>query len=282
MHIIWVKVFAALFMIAASALGGLTGVFHADHGTVNVLVVGLDDVRGSSRTDTIALAIFDTNNENLRIASIPRDSRVLIPGRSEDKINHAYVYGGIELLRDTITELTGLPVDYFVKINYKSFPKLIDLIGGVDIDVDKKLVYRDRSAKLFINIPKGRQHMDGKTALGYVRYRNDALGDIGRVKRQQKFMSTVIEKLKSPDIIPKIPSLIDEVIDAVDTDITPVKALKLLQFANSLSNDRIKLFMAPGKSGFSKKISYWILDKDAFYNQLLSPVNPVNSQDIAE
>ncbi len=271
MQIIWIKVIAALLMTGFYALSGLNG-------TVNVLIVGLDDVKGSSRTDTIALAIFDTDNESLRIASIPRDSRVLIPGRSEDKINHAYVYGGIDLLRDTITELTGLPVDYFVKVNYKSFPKLIDLIGGVDIDVDKKLVYRDRSAKLFINIPKGRQHMDGKTALGYVRFRNDALGDIGRVRRQQKFMSTVIEKLKSPDIIPKIPSLIDEVIETVETDITPVKALKLLQFANSLTPDRIKLFMAPGKSGFSRKISYWILDKDAFSSQL----NPVNSQDIAE
>ncbi|MBQ7733257.1 MAG: LCP family protein [Synergistaceae bacterium] len=278
MQIIWIKVIAALLMTGFYALSGLIGVFNLDNGTVNVLIVGLDDVKGSSRTDTIALAIFDTDNESLRIASIPRDSRVLIPGRSEDKINHAYVYGGIDLLRDTITELTGLPVDYFVKVNYKSFPKLIDLIGGVDIDVDKKLVYRDRSAKLFINIPKGRQHMDGKTALGYVRFRNDALGDIGRVRRQQKFMSTVIEKLKSPDIIPKIPSLIDEVIEAVETDITPVKALKLLQFANSLTPDRIKLFMAPGKSGFSRKISYWILDKDAFSSQL----NPVNSQDIAE
>ena len=89
--------------------------------SVNVLVVGLDNVDGGSRTDAIALAIFYAENMGLRIASIPRDSRVNIPGRSWDKINHAYVYGGINLLRETIVNLTGVPIDFFVKINYKSF-----------------------------------------------------------------------------------------------------------------------------------------------------------------
>ena len=138
----------------------------AAKGSVNVLVVGLDNVDGASRTDAIALAIFDADNMGLRIASIPRDSRVYIPGRSWDKINHAYVYGGINLLRETLVNLTGLPIDYFVKINYKSFPRIIDLLGGVDIYVEKKLYYTDYSGKLFINIPKGQQHLDGKTALG--------------------------------------------------------------------------------------------------------------------
>jgi len=227
----------------------------AAKGSVNVLIVGLDNVDGASRTDAIALAIFDADNMGLRIASIPRDSRVYIPGRSWDKINHAYVYGGINLLRETLVNLTGLPIDYFVKINYKSFPRIIDLLGGVDIYVEKKLYYTDYSGKLFINIPKGQQHLDGKTALGYVRFRHDPLGDIGRVQRQQKFINIVMEKLKTPAIIPKIPGLVSEVMDAIDTDLAPLEALKLLQFANSLTPDRIKMFMAPGKSGFSKNIS---------------------------
>nr|MBQ6740358.1 LCP family protein [Synergistaceae bacterium] len=145
----------------------------AVRGTVNVLVVGLDNVDGGSRTDAIALAIFDADNSAVRIASIPRDSRVYIPGRGWDKINHAYVFGGINLLRETVVNLTGVPVDYFVKVNYRSFPKIIDLLGGIDIYVDKRMNYTDYSGKLFINIPKGQQHMNGKTALGYVRFRHD-------------------------------------------------------------------------------------------------------------
>ena len=244
--------------------------------SVNVLIVGLDDVDGASRTDAIALAIFDAENKGLRIASIPRDSRVYIPGRSWDKINHAYVYGGLNLLRETIVNLTGVPIDFFVKINYKSFPRIIDAIGGVDIYVEKKLQYNDYSGKLFINIPKGQQHMDGKTALGYVRFRHDPLGDIGRVKRQQGFIDVVMQKLKSPMIITKIPTLINEVMEAVDTDLAPLEALKLLQFANNLPSDRISMFMAPGKSGFSKDISYWILDNNAFSLQLAAKLPPVD------
>ena len=245
-------------------------------GSVNVLIVGLDNVEGGSRTDAIALAIFDADNKALRIASIPRDSRVYIPGRSWDKINHAYVYGGIRLLRETLVNLTGIPIDYFVKVNYKSFPRIVDAIGGVDIYVEKRLHYNDYSGKLFINIQKGQQHMDGKTALGYVRFRHDPLGDIGRVQRQQKFVDIVMKKLKSPAIITRIPALVNEVIDAVDTDLAPLEALKLMQFANSLPPDRIKMFMAPGRTGSNKGISYWILDNNAFSLQLAAKLPPAD------
>ena len=245
-------------------------------GTVNVLVVGLDNVEGGSRTDAIALAIFDAQNPGLRIASIPRDSRVYIPGKGWDKINHAYVYGGIRLLRETLVNLTGMPIDYFVKISYKSFPRIVDILGGVDINVEKRMVYNDYSGKLFINIPAGPQHMNGKTALGYVRFRHDPLGDIGRVRRQQKFIDTMMKKIKTPTIITKLPAILNEVMDAIDTDLAPLEALKLLQFANSLPPDRIKMFMAPGKTGFSKNISYWILDNNAFSLQLAAKLPPAD------
>ncbi len=245
-------------------------------GTVNVLIVGLDNVSGGSRTDAIALAIFDAQNPGLRIASIPRDSRVYIPGRSWDKINHAYVYGGIRLLRETLVNLTGMPIDYFVKVSYKSFPRIVDILGGVDIYVEKRMVYNDYSGKLFINIPPGQQHMNGKTALGYVRFRHDPLGDIGRVRRQQRFIDQMMKKIKSPSIIPRLPAILNEVMDAIDTDLAPLEALKLLQFANSLPPDRIKMFMAPGKSGFSKNVSYWILDNNAFSLQLAAKMPPAD------
>ncbi|MBQ9388819.1 MAG: LCP family protein [Synergistaceae bacterium] len=248
--------------------------------TVNVLIVGLDNVEGGSRTDAIALAIFDAENRALRIASIPRDSRVYIPGRSWDKINHAYVYGGINLLRESLVNLTGMPVDYFVKINYKSFPRIVDILGGIDIYVEKRMHYNDYSGKLFINIPAGQQHMDGKTALGYVRFRHDPLGDIGRVRRQQKFIDTMMKKLKTPSIIPRIPAIVNELFDAIDTDLAPLEALKLVQFANSIPPDRIKMFMAPGRTGSSKNISYWILDNNAFSLQLAAKLPPADDSGV--
>jgi LCP family protein required for cell wall assembly len=229
-------------------------------GTVNILFVGLDDLDGVYRSDAIALAVFNQETQSVRVLSIPRDSRVFIPGRGWDKVNHAYVYGGVNLLRETVMHTLGVGLNYFAVLNYQSFPRMIDLIGGVDIDVEKKLEYTDYSGKLFINIPKGRQHMNGKTALEYVRFRHDPLGDIGRVQRQQKFVAVAIEKMKSPSMLLSIPSLVDEFVAAVNTDLTPLEGLKLLMFVNSLPRERIQLQVAPGKASYIGNTSYWILD----------------------
>ena len=229
-------------------------------GTVNILLVGLDEVDGGRRADAIALAVVDQDTQSVRVLSIPRDSRVLIPGRGWNKINHAYAYGGLELLKETIMNLLNVGINYFALVNYDSFPRIVNLLGGLDIDVEKKLVYTDYSAKLFINIPKGPQHMTGKTVLEYVRFRHDPLGDIGRVQRQQKVMSLLMEKLKSASIIPKIPSLVSEILSGLNTDLPPKDALNLLLFANSLPRDRIELTMAPGKAAYIGDLSYWIID----------------------
>jgi LCP family protein required for cell wall assembly len=229
-------------------------------GTVNVLLVGLDDLDGVYRSDAIALAVFNQAAQSVRVLSIPRDSRVSIPGRGWDKINHAYVYGGVNLLRETLVNTLNVGINYCVVLNYPSLSRMIDLIGGVEVDVEKKLEYTDYSGKLFINIPKGRQHMNGKTALEYVRFRHDPLGDIGRVQRQQKFTALVLEKLKSPSILLSINGLVEEFIAAVNTDLTPLEGLKLLMFLNSLPRERIQMQVAPGKAAYIGNTSYWILD----------------------
>ena len=101
-----------------------------------------------------------------------------------------------------------------------------------------------------------------------------------RVQRQQKFMDIVLSKLKSPAILPRIPALIDEVIAAVDTDLTPLEALKLMQFANALPPDRVQMFMAPGKAGYSGNLSYWILDTVGLSLQLAAKLPPEGQQDV--
>jgi LCP family protein required for cell wall assembly len=229
-------------------------------GTVNILFVGLDDFEGVYRSDAIALAVFNQDTQSVRVLSIPRDSRVSIPGRGWDKINHAYAYGGVSLLRETLSNLLNVGINYFAVLNYQSFPRMIDLIGGIDIDVEKKLQYSDYSGKLFINIPRGRQHMNGKTALEYVRFRHDPLGDIGRVQRQQKFVALLIERMKSPAILRNILGLIEEFVSAVNTDLTPLEGLKLLTFLNALPRERVQLQVAPGKASYIGNTSYWILD----------------------
>ena len=255
----FLKVTIAVLIFIAMLGGAIIMLTDTFSGTANVLIVGLDDVR----TDALALAAIDQPSKSVRVLSIPRDSRVSIPGRGLDKINHAYAYGGLDLTKKTVMELFKVDIDYSIELDLDSFPKIIDLIGGVDIYVEKRMVYRDRSQGLSINIPQGQQHMDGKTALHYVRFRHDPMGDIGRVQRQQKFMSLVMEKLKSPSIIPRIPSLVGEAISAIRTDMPPRKALGMLPFLNSLERDKIKMMTLPGKPAYIGGVSYWLVDVNA-------------------
>lgn len=234
--------------------------FTESSGTANILLVGIDDVDGGRRADAIAFATIDIDNKIVRVMSIPRDTRVQIPGKGWDKINHAYAYGGVEKLRETVINFLGLPVNYYVLVNYDSFPSIIDLIGGVEVDVERRMVYNDYAGKLFINIPKGFQKLDGKNALHYVRFRHDAMGDIGRVKRQQVFLKAVLKKVQTPVMIPRIPELAQKAIEMVNSDMTPAQALQLVSYLADLSGDHLHFFTLPGKAAYISNLSYWIGD----------------------
>ena len=234
--------------------------FNDSSGTVNILIAGLDDTDRAERTDSLALAIIDIDSKKIKIMSIPRDSRVLIPKKGWDKINHAHAYGKVNLLKEVVVNLLGLPINYYVALNFKNFPDIIDLIGGVTIDVEKRLVYNDYAGRLFINIPRGVQNLDGKTALHYVRFRNDPLGDVGRVARQQKFTKELVRKLQSPSIWPKMPELVAEAVKMINTDMTPAQAIQLASYLKDLKDSDLELFTMPGRAAYIGNISYWLPD----------------------
>jgi len=234
--------------------------FTEESGSINILLIGIDDVDGGRRADAIAYATIDIDNKIVRLMSIPRDTRVQLPKRGWEKIAHAYAYGGVDLLRETVVNYLGMPINYYVLVNYDTFPAIVDLIGGVEIDVQKRMVYNDYAGKLFINIPKGLQVLDGKNALHYVRFRHDALGDIGRVKRQQDFIKAVLQKLQSPYMIPKIPDLANKVIEMVNSDMTPAQGLQLASYLVSMPGENIRFFTMPGKAAYISNISYWVGD----------------------
>jgi len=179
-------------------------------GNINILAVGIDDVQGSHRSDTIAVVAINIEDRFVKVLSLPRDLRVQIEGRGWQKLNHAYAYGGIDLLRSTINNFLGIPLHYHVIVNYQSFPKLVDLLGGVTIDVPKRLRYTDRAGGLHIDIPAGRQLLDGKTALEFVRFRHDALGDIGRIQRQQLFLREILNKIRQPETLAALPEIVEQ------------------------------------------------------------------------
>ena len=252
--------------------------FNDKSGTINILITGLDNTDGSERADSLAIAVIDIDSKKIKVMSIPRDSRVFIPRKGWDKINHSYSYGKISLLKEAVVNLLGLPINYYMTLNYQSFPVLIDLIGGVTIDVEKRLVYNDFSGKLFIDIPKGLQTLDGKKALHYVRFRHDPLGDIGRISRQQRFIKEVVRKLQSPSILPKLPELASEVIRMINTDMSPAQAIQLVSYLSDLKDGDLEFHMLPGKAANIGVINYWLPDIPAA-SMLLADQPVPSSQD---
>ena len=228
-----------------------------------VLIMGVDIRKDDvGRSDTLMIATIDPRLDQATLLSIPRDTRVKIRGRGYDKINAAFAYGGVELAESTVENFLGIDIDHYVLINTRSFVKIIDAIGGVDIDVEKRMFYEDPwddDGGLVIDLYPGEQHMDGKTAVTYVRYR-DSEGDIGRVKRQQKFMAACMDKITSPEILPRIPKIIREVIDAVETDMSLRQLLELAGALKAAAQNGLETDMVPGYPLYIDDISYWIPD----------------------
>ena len=173
---------------------------------INVLIVGTDQGAADDvgRADSLMVANVDLKNKVVNIISLPRDSRVEIPGHDKSKINHSFAYGGIDLTKETVEDLMGIPIDYYAITNFEGFETIVNILGGVDLYVEK-----DMSAHTYygdIDLHEGQQHLDPNQALGYVRYRYDAMGDIARAGRQQKFMKAVFEEALKPSNLPKLPA----------------------------------------------------------------------------
>ncbi len=228
-----------------------------------ILIMGVDIRKDDvGRSDTLMIATIDPRLDQATLLSIPRDTRVKIRGRGYDKINAAFAYGGVSLTESTVENFLGIDIDHYVLINTRSFVKIIDAIGGVDIDVEKRMYYEDPwddDGGLVIDLYPGEQHMDGKTAVTYVRYR-DSEGDIGRVKRQQAFMAACMDKVTSPAIVPRIPKIVREIIDAVETDMSLRQLLELAGALKAAQQNGLETDMVPGYPLYIDDISYWIPD----------------------
>ena len=228
-----------------------------------VMIMGVDERADDvGRSDTLMIATLDPDKNQAALLSVPRDTRVKIKGHGFDKINAAYAYGGRKLTQETIESLLNTHIDHYIKINVHGFTKIIDALDGIDIDVEKRMYYEDPwddDGGLYIDLQPGMQHMDGKTAITYVRYRDEE-GDIGRIKRQQNFMKAVMDKLVSPTIIPKLPAIVSAVSDSVETDMSVSEILSFLGTLQDAKDNGLKSEMLPGKPVYIEGISYWVPD----------------------
>jgi LCP family protein required for cell wall assembly len=240
-------------------------------GIINILVMGVDareeDV---GRSDTIFVVTIDTVGRKISMLSIPRDSRVKIDGHGWDKINHAYAFGGSKLSKSAVENLLGIPMDHTVIMSFQGFVRLIDVLGGVTIDVDKRMVYsdpNDDNGGLYINLQPGVQKLNGKTAIEYVRYRDEE-GDIGRVNRQQKFLKALLQEFTKPQLIAKLPELIKEFAAAVRTDMPTQEMITLIPVINDAAKAGLHTEWVAGSPAWIQEVSYWLPDIKELRNKV--------------
>jgi LCP family protein required for cell wall assembly len=228
---------------------------------VNILVLGIDQrdyEQGPWRTDTMIVVSVDPATKSAGMLSIPRDLWVPIPGFQESRINNAhflgdandYPGGGPALAKKTVEQNLGVPIDYYVRFNFSAFEKLVDLIGGIDVMVERTIddptypAENDPGYDPF-HIDAGMQHMDGKTALKYARSRHDdPLGDFGRAHRQQQVMLAIRDKVMQinalPTLLPRANEIAATLSNAVKTDLSVQQVLELAKLGTQIDRNRIK------------------------------------------
>jgi LCP family protein required for cell wall assembly len=205
---------------------------------VNVLVIGVDvtydhrrRILNVARADTLLLVSFDPERRRIVAVSIPRDTRVEIPGVGTTKVNASFAYGGHNLTIRTVERLMAVRVHYYVKLGPDSFKNVIDALGGLEVDVEKDMQYTDTWAGLHIDLKQGRQRLSGEQVAGYIRFRHDALGDIGRVERQRKVLQLLIAELKEPATLLAGPRLLQAFVRNTETNLSPTQLVALGLFA---------------------------------------------------
>lgn len=248
---------------------------------VNILLLGTDQrIKDEpSRSDTIILVNINPETKKINMISIPRDTRVNIPGHGYDKINSAFnsLYfedGGVNLTIKSVESLMGLPegsIKYFAIANFEGFEKVIDAIGGVTIEVEKRMVYYSNEGDVVIDLKPGVQHLDGEKALEYARYRNDGYGDFavdekgnvyGRIPRQQKLIKAIIDQTKDLRTLWKFPAISKAVGEALDTNLTPSQITKLALMLKDTTSADLNVVPFPGVADFVDSISYVIPELD--------------------
>lgn len=224
---------------------------NSEKDVVNILLVGRDaDAGNGTRSDTMLLCSFNKRDDTITLTSFLRDLYVKIPGHHKDRINAAYAFGGIELLDETLLENFGVEVDGNVEVDFSDFREIIDLMGGVTMELtaaEARVIndhVRDKE------VTEGTHLLDGRQALAYVRNRKDADGDFSRTNRQRKLLRAMAQAYKSKKLTQML-GLMEDILPMISTDISAIEltnyALTLLPMLNSA---QIKTQSIPVEDGF--------------------------------
>ncbi len=218
-------------------------------GDKNIVVLGMD--AGGGNTDTIF--ILSVENGQTSIIQIPRDSYIDSRSFGPTKANALHARGGPEAVKTELTRLMGRPVSHHILVDLKGIRTISDLLGGLEIDVPKRLYYQDKSQGLFIDLQPGPQVLKGRDLEGFLRWRHDGEGDFGRLDRQQLVLRSLFNKLIQPQNLVRLPALITAAGRSLETDLGP---LELGGLITAMGTTELQASRLPARPFYQKGISY--------------------------
>lgn len=233
----------------------------------NIALFGIDAPKGKAgRSDAIMILTLDEEHKDIKLTSIMRDSYVNIPGHGDDKINHAYAFGGPELAMKTLNENFNVNVEDFMAVNFTSLPEIIDKLGGVKINIIPEEIHHIPG----ITSP-GEQVLNGAEALEYSRIRHATGGDYKRTERQRVVLEAVFQKLKSTPT-KEYPSLIEDFLPYVETNMSSMDMIKLATDIAPLAKGNLETARFPLDGYCDGKmingVWYLVYDRQATLNQI--------------
>lgn len=245
---------------------------------VNVLLMGSD----GGRSDTMMLVSFDPGGKLLDVVSVPRDTYIKLPGHSgqgSEKINAVYGFkgaeGGPEGVVRQIEKLLDVPIHHYVNVDYDAVREVVDILGGIEVDIPQRMLYDDPYADppLHIDIQAGKQVLNGDKAIQYLRWRKnnngEQQGDLQRIERQHGFVKTALAKAMSL----KLPRVIKASFSHLKTDMTTDKMLYYGLAAVGTDMGRMKTAMIPGEPKMIESLSYYVHDPVATEEMMLGIYN---------
>ncbi|MBQ5566540.1 MAG: LCP family protein [Oscillospiraceae bacterium] len=242
------------------------------------LVLGTD--KSESNTDTIMIVAYDVANQDLSLMSIPRDTMVNVKWDIK-KINSVYSVLGMDGLKTHLKKLIGFAPDYYVKVDLEAFVEVVDLIGGVEVDVPRQMDYEDPWQDLKIHLKPGLQKLNGQQAMGLVRWRHNddytkGYDDKGRMETQQMFLKAMFKQCLALKNWSKISGYIDIFYRDVESDLKLGEMLWFAQKAMSLQTEDFNTFTMPGNynaSAWSRTYHNYQSYVTVFVGEMLELVN---------
>jgi len=229
-------------------------------GMLTVLFIGIDTGEfpgggyreGRGRSDSLILVQLNERTRELNLLSIPRDTLVTIEGYGSDKINHAYAYGGEKLAVETVEAFSQIPIDRYVVLDYKAFEAIVDCLGGVEVEVDKEF------ESMHIQFKPGLRQLNGQEAYAFIRFRKEALGDIARVERQQRFIKALLSKVNEQKSLTKLVEIFFQFQKKGKTDLSFWEMIKLAdKYGGKLDQLKLNAYTVPGSFYDYGGVSYW-------------------------